>query len=57
MIFLGIGSSLKSKFGDRYANIKKTINLISESRCYKYPKPFFNQNLTNCDHNLSKKTI
>ena len=29
MIFLGIGSSLKSKFGDRFANIKKTINLIS----------------------------
>ena len=29
MIFLGIGSSLKSKFGDRYTNIKKTIDLIS----------------------------
>ena len=29
MIFLGIGSSLKSKFGDRYANIKKAINFIS----------------------------
>ena len=29
MIFLGIGSSLKSKFGDRCTNIKKTIDLIS----------------------------
>ena len=29
MIFLGIGSNLDSKFGNRFLNIKKTIDLIS----------------------------
>ena len=32
MIFLGIGSSLKSKFGNRYENIKKSIDLISKEK-------------------------
>jgi len=29
MIFLGIGSNLKSKFGNRFSNIKRTLELIS----------------------------
>ena len=28
MIFLGIGSNLNSKFGNRFSNIKKTVDLI-----------------------------
>ena len=28
MIFLGIGSNLNSKYGNRFSNIKKTIQLI-----------------------------
>ena len=32
MIFLGIGSNLNSKFGNRFSNIKKTIDFISEEK-------------------------
>ncbi len=32
MIFLGIGSNLDSKFGDRYNNIRRTLKLIQEEK-------------------------
>ena len=32
MIFLGIGSNLDSKFGDRYNNIMRTLKLIQEEK-------------------------
>ena len=32
MIFLGIGSNLRSKFGDRFSNIKKTIEFIESEK-------------------------
>ena len=32
MIFLGIGSNLESKFGNRFLNIKKTISLIQKEK-------------------------
>ena len=32
MIFLGIGSNLESKFGNRFLNIKKTLELISDEK-------------------------
>ena len=32
MIFLGIGSNLDSKFGDRYNNIRRTLKLLQEEK-------------------------
>ncbi len=32
MIYLSIGSNLKSRFGDRFDNIRKTLNLIEEKK-------------------------
>ena len=32
MIFLGIGSNLNSKFGNRFFNIKKTLDFISDEK-------------------------
>jgi hypothetical protein len=32
MIYIAIGSNLKSRFGDKFLNIKKTISLLKKKK-------------------------
>ena len=43
MIFIGVGSNLKSKFGDRQENINLAISLLEKNQIKRFISLFFNK--------------